>query len=64
MSALHWQKSTYSSGDGNTNCLELATAPAGSLHLRESDEPATILNLSRQTLSTFLSGIKTGEHRD
>lgn len=40
---LHWQKSTFSDGgDGNT-CLELATTTPATIHLRESEEPATHL---------------------
>ncbi|MBK6019012.1 DUF397 domain-containing protein, partial [Streptomyces sp. MBT53] len=25
--ALRWQKSSYSAGDADTNCLEIATTP-------------------------------------
>lgn len=39
----NWQKSSFSGfGDGN-DCVEIATSPA-TLHLRESDTPATHLS--------------------
>ncbi|NGO14853.1 DUF397 domain-containing protein, partial [Streptomyces sp. HC44] len=42
MSALDWQKSTFS-GD-QANCLYLAASPTTeTIHLRESDTPDTIL---------------------
>jgi hypothetical protein len=42
MKALtRWQKSSYSS-EGN-NCVEIASGTDGTLHLRESDDPTTVL---------------------
>ncbi|MFJ2112399.1 MULTISPECIES: DUF397 domain-containing protein [unclassified Streptomyces] len=38
MSALNWQKSSYS-GQG-ANCINVAAADKGSVKLRESDVPA------------------------
>ncbi|MCK1816585.1 DUF397 domain-containing protein [Streptomyces sp. XM4011] len=38
-----WQKSSYSSGDPNSNCLEVAHGPAGHLRFRESEDPGTVL---------------------
>ncbi|MEV6587760.1 DUF397 domain-containing protein [Streptomyces acidicola] len=62
MSTLHWQKSSYSS-EGN-NCLELATAPDGTIHLRESDEPIVILTMQAPGLASLLRAarreIRTG----
>ncbi|MGW1324744.1 DUF397 domain-containing protein [Streptomyces antibioticus] len=37
---LTWQKSSFSGGSDGNNCLELASTPT-TLHLRESDTPAT-----------------------
>jgi hypothetical protein len=58
---LHWQKSSYSS-EGN-NCLELATAPDGTIHLRESEDPAVTLTLRTPSLASLLAttceGIRT-----
>ncbi|OEV06043.1 DUF397 domain-containing protein [Streptomyces oceani] len=62
MTELNWQKSTYSSGDPNTNCLELAATPAGTLRLRESEEPDNIIAPSRRALLTLLNGIKSENH--
>jgi hypothetical protein len=55
----NWQKSSFSgSGDGNA-CLELTTTP-GTVHLRESDTPATHLSTAPTPLAHFLHHIKTG----
>ncbi|MGA5445728.1 DUF397 domain-containing protein [Streptomyces umbrinus] len=50
---LHWQKSSYSS-EGN-NCVELATTPDGTIHLRESDDPTTTLTLHSPGLYSLLA---------
>jgi hypothetical protein len=61
MTELDWQKSSFSSGDGNTTCVELAADPTGTLHLRESDEPTAILTASRPAIRALLSRIKAGD---
>ncbi|AKG43622.1 DUF397 domain-containing protein [Streptomyces xiamenensis] len=38
-----WQKSSYSSGDPNTSCLEATRTPEGCLRFRESEDPGTVL---------------------
>ncbi|KAA0935461.1 DUF397 domain-containing protein [Streptomyces apricus] len=53
MTELSWQKSSFSSEA--SNCLELATAPDGTLHLRESDDPATTLALHPLSLRSLLT---------
>ncbi|MEU9880239.1 DUF397 domain-containing protein [Streptomyces phaeochromogenes] len=53
---LHWQKSSYSS-EGN-NCVELATAPDGTIHLRESDDPTTTLTLRPSGLHSLLAATR------
>lgn len=58
MPTLHWQKSSYSS-EGN-NCLELAAAPGGTLHLRESDTPAVTLTLEAPALTSLLTATRRG----
>jgi hypothetical protein len=55
---LHWQKSSYSS-EGN-NCLELATTPDGTIHLRESDNPTVVLSLERRELTALLHTTRRG----
>ncbi|MFE7591271.1 DUF397 domain-containing protein [Kitasatospora sp. NPDC057512] len=58
MAALSWQKSSYSSE--SANCIYLAEAP-GSIKLRESDDPNTVLATSPGALGALLCGIKAGE---
>ncbi|MFI6550067.1 DUF397 domain-containing protein [Streptomyces prunicolor] len=55
-SPLHWQKSSYSAGDSDNDCLEIATGPTalGTLHLRESDHPTTILTPTLTALHALL----------
>ncbi|MFI6486964.1 DUF397 domain-containing protein [Streptomyces sp. NPDC050564] len=54
---IQWQKSSFSGpGDGN-ECVELAHGN-GLLLLRESDEPARILPLSRDGLAGLLQQIR------
>jgi hypothetical protein len=55
---VNWQKSSFSgSGDGNA-CVELATAP-GTVHLRESETPATLLTTTPTTLAALLHRIRS-----
>ncbi|MFD7473124.1 DUF397 domain-containing protein [Streptomyces sp. NPDC059837] len=62
----NWQKSSFSGGGDGNNCLELATTtctPAPTfttIHLRESDTPATHLTTTPTPLSHLLHHIKTG----
>lgn len=53
---LRWQKSSFSGGDDDTNCLEIAAAPT--LHLRESDDPATLLTPAPTALNALLTALK------
>jgi Domain of unknown function (DUF397). len=54
-----WQKSSYSGpGDGDS-CVELASTPA-TLHLRESDDPATVLSITPASVGHLLKAIRTG----
>jgi hypothetical protein len=58
MADLNWQKSSFSGGP-ESNCLHLATAPDGTIRLRESDEPNMILGTERRALAAFLGHVKT-----
>ncbi len=59
MPELQWQKSSFSSPDGhNGECLEIA-ADRHRTHLRESDEPSTVLSITRSALRAFLSAAPT-----
>ncbi|WTS84358.1 DUF397 domain-containing protein [Streptomyces sp. NBC_00487] len=51
-----WQKSSFSGGGEDTSCLEISTT----LHLRESDTPATILSPSATALHALLSTLRNG----
>ena len=55
-SSLIWQKSSFSAEAAN--CVNIAAAPDGTLRLRESDEPDTILAATRTGLSALLASIK------
>ncbi|GAB7103158.1 DUF397 domain-containing protein [Streptomyces phaeofaciens JCM 4814] len=53
----NWQKSSYSGeGDGNA-CVELASTPT-TLHLRESDTPATVLTVTPASLGHLLDALR------
>ncbi|MFF4347272.1 DUF397 domain-containing protein [Streptomyces sp. NPDC001530] len=54
---LQWQKSSYSSGSDGASCVELAHRD-GRLLLRESDDPARILPVSRDGLAALLRRIQ------
>ncbi|MEU1178900.1 DUF397 domain-containing protein [Streptomyces sp. NPDC005820] len=54
---LHWQKSSFSGGDADTNCLEIATTPT-TLHLRESDTPTTVLTPTPTALTALITTVK------
>ncbi|MFD3572700.1 DUF397 domain-containing protein [Streptomyces sp. NPDC058644] len=55
MPQLDWQKSTFS--EDQANCLYIATAPDGTIRLRESDTPETILTTSPGTLAALLNAL-------
>ncbi|MEU8653749.1 DUF397 domain-containing protein [Streptomyces sp. NPDC048737] len=56
MQDLNWQKSSFS-GDGS-NCVYVAATPTGTLHLRESDAPDTVLTTTTPGLRALISGLK------
>lgn len=62
MPELTWQKSSYSGGPEG-NCLYIATAPDGTLRLRESDAPHTILATGPHGLAALLRRVKAGPAR-
>ncbi|MFC3573677.1 DUF397 domain-containing protein [Streptomyces yaanensis] len=57
MPELHWQKSSYSGGPEG-NCLYTATAPDGTIRLRESDTPDVILTTAPECLAALLRHVK------
>ncbi|MFF4347271.1 DUF397 domain-containing protein [Streptomyces sp. NPDC001530] len=54
---IHWQKSSFSGGGDGDSCVELATV-SGDLLLRESDDPARILPVTRDGLAALLQRIQ------
>ncbi|WP_206503903.1 DUF397 domain-containing protein [Streptomyces chrestomyceticus] len=56
MPCLTWQKSSYS--NEGVNCVYVAAAPDGILHLRESDAPAVTLSTTREGLAGFVAALK------
>ncbi|MFG2846798.1 DUF397 domain-containing protein [Kitasatospora sp. NPDC048296] len=59
MAVQSWQKSSFS-GD-TANCIYLAVAPDGSVKIRESDDPDTIITTTPDRFRAFLHGAKVGE---
>ncbi|NUP17204.1 MAG: DUF397 domain-containing protein [Streptomyces sp.] len=59
MPDLEWQKSSFSGGP-ESNCLYLATAPDGTIRLRESDTPETIMTAAPEGLAALLHALKAG----
>ncbi|MGW7295500.1 DUF397 domain-containing protein [Streptomyces xiamenensis] len=53
-----WQKSSFSSGNGGENCVELARLPGGRVLLRESTRPGTVLDGSRARGAALLAAVK------
>lgn len=62
MSYVAWQKSSFSSGDPNTNCIEVASE-SNALRIRESDEPAHTLAPTGAALTGLLRHLKAGDVR-
>ncbi|MFC8824747.1 DUF397 domain-containing protein [Streptomyces sp. NPDC057137] len=59
MSTYDWQKSSYSGTAGN--CVNIATADDGTIKLRESDDPDTVVTTTPEKLRAFILGVKAGE---
>ncbi|WP_171171137.1 DUF397 domain-containing protein [Streptomyces sp. I05A-00742] len=60
MSGSLWRKSSFSSGIGSQDCVEVARVGPGTLHLRESDRPETVLTLTPASLRSLLSQARSG----
>jgi len=52
-----WQKSSFSP-DGS-DCVFLATTPAGTILLRESDDPEVVLTTGPRQLGTLIAALRT-----
>lgn len=53
---LTWQKSSYSSEA--SSCVYVAAGPDGTILLRESDDPQTILTTHPAQLGTLITALK------
>jgi hypothetical protein len=61
MAQPKWQKSSFSSGDGNSECLEVSRGEDGLVRIRESDEPDVVAVTTPAKWNAFIKGIKAGE---
>ncbi|MFE7189183.1 DUF397 domain-containing protein [Kitasatospora sp. NPDC057541] len=61
MSEIIWQKSSFSAGDAENACIELASGAGGFCFLRESDEPALVMTVDIPMLRALLLATKAGE---
>lgn len=61
MPGLQWQKSSFSSGSGSGECVQV-TQHGSSLHLRESEEPTVVLTAPAVALEALLTHIKSLGH--
>jgi hypothetical protein len=59
MPEYNWQTSTYSGTAGN--CVNVAVADDGTIKLRESDDPGTIVTTTPEKLGALIRGVKAGE---
>ncbi|GAA2636823.1 DUF397 domain-containing protein [Streptomyces vastus] len=51
-----WQKSSFS--EDQANCIYLATSSDGTIRLRESDDPGTVLTTAPQGLAALLDNLR------
>ncbi|MFE5137609.1 DUF397 domain-containing protein [Streptomyces fagopyri] len=57
MPELHWQKSTHS--QEASACVYVAATPAGTILLRESDDPEVILTTGPRQLGTLIAALRS-----
>lgn len=58
MSQAEWQKSSFSSGNPDSTCVELSRTSEGDLCLRESEEPGTVLRTTPARLASLLRHLR------
>ncbi|MHA7960069.1 DUF397 domain-containing protein [Streptomyces sp. L500] len=59
--AIAWQKASYS--HEGANCLNIAAVGDGTVRLRESDDPDTVLVVAPASLRALLAAVRTHRHR-
>ncbi|MCA6090928.1 DUF397 domain-containing protein [Streptomyces sp. SCA3-4] len=60
---LIWQKSSFSGGDNNQACVEIAHA-SHLIAIRESDTPDDVITTTAGHLRMLISGVKSGRLDD
>ena len=58
MTEHNWQRASFCGGGGN-NCVEVAATDAG-IALRESENPARVLEVGRAVLGALVRSMKAG----
>lgn len=59
---LDWRKSSYSSGQPNQQCVEVANLPEGGRLVRDSKNPAgPRLAFTSSEWDAFVKGVRAGE---
>jgi Domain of unknown function (DUF397) len=57
-----WRKSTYSSGNGADNCVEVAHSLPATVPVRDSKDPGgPVLAFPRTAWVAFIAGLKAGD---
>ncbi|MCA6094870.1 DUF397 domain-containing protein [Streptomyces sp. SCA3-4] len=56
MSTYQWKKSSYSAS--SSNCVNIAAAEDGTMRLRESDDPGTVLVVTPAALRALMAAAK------
>ncbi|MER6145326.1 DUF397 domain-containing protein [Streptomyces sparsogenes] len=59
MHDIPWRKSSFSGNGVDNACLELAAAD-GAIHIRESEDPATVIRTAPRPLAAFIRAAKAG----
>ncbi|MFI5792543.1 DUF397 domain-containing protein [Streptomyces sp. NPDC051677] len=59
MTELNWQKSTYS--EEASSCIYLAATPTGTIFLRESDDPKSIIATNMRPLTALIGNLRAPE---
>ncbi|MFD8162950.1 DUF397 domain-containing protein [Streptomyces malaysiensis] len=60
MSPIQWRKSSYSTENEESNCVELAQIPDAAILLRESDEPGTVIATTPAALRALTRAVRAG----
>ncbi|MFC8074341.1 DUF397 domain-containing protein [Streptomyces sp. NPDC057307] len=59
MSVHNWRKSSFSAKANS--CVYVSAADDGTIKLRESDDPDTVVTTTPEKLRAFILGVKAGE---